>query len=53
MKILLILLASLCLTGCTATETPEGNYNYFDQNRLNNQTFKENNGQYSYYYTYR
>lgn len=25
----------------------KGNYNYFDPCRLNNQTYKQNNGQYS------
>lgn len=31
----------------------KSNYNYFDPYRQNNQTYKQNNGQYSNYYTYR
>jgi hypothetical protein len=27
------------------------NYNYFDPYRLNNQTYKQNNGEYSSYYS--
>ena len=29
------------------------NYNYFDTNKLNNQTYKTNNGSYSNYYNYK
>lgn len=29
-----------------------GNYNYPNLDRLNNETFKQNNGQYSNFYTY-
>jgi hypothetical protein len=31
----------------------KGNYNYFDPYRLNNETYKANNNQYSNYYTYK
>jgi hypothetical protein len=30
----------------------KGNYNYFDTCRLNNETFKQNNGQYSNFYNF-
>lgn len=31
----------------------KSNYNHFDPYRQNNQAYKQNNGQYSSYYTYR
>lgn len=31
----------------------KSNYNYFDPCRLNNETFKTNNGQYSNHYTFK
>lgn len=31
----------------------KGNYNHFDPYKLNNQTYKANNGQYSNYYNYK
>lgn len=31
----------------------KGNYNYFDTYRLNNETYKTNNNQYSNYYNYK
>ena len=31
----------------------KSNYNYFNPNKLNNETFKTNNGTYSNYYTYK
>lgn len=31
----------------------KGNYSYFDTNKLNNETYKQNNGSYSNYYTYK
>ena len=31
-------------------QSTRGNYNSFDQNRLNNQTYKANNGTYSRHY---
>ena len=33
-------------------QSTKGNYTYFDPYRLNNQTYKQNNGQYSDRYTY-